>query len=583
MPTLTRKEVEDIALLARLHLDDRRARAHAERARRDPRALRRARRGRDRRRRADDARGADGPAAARRRASSRRCRSADALRGAPAHDGDLFVVPAIIPAGTANEAAVTAPTEWLSVAETGAAGRGRRAHGARARRPPPGADRERRWRARRVPRVDGARRARRAPPRSTASAPRTSRSDRSPACRSRSRTCSSPRASPPPRARRSSTAGCRPTTRTVVERLRAAGAVVLGKLNCDEFAMGSSTERSAYQQTQQPVGHLARARRQLGRQRRRRSRRGLCAASLGTDTGGSIRQPAAFCGVVGLKPTYGRVSRWGVVAFASSLDQVGPLTRTRRRRGARARGDRRARPARLDLARRAGPDVHATRSTGDVAGPARRPARTSTSRARSTPRSAPRSTSAIAALVERGAELVDISLPHTTLALPAYYIVAPAEASSNLARYDGVRYGMAAPRRDDLLDLYMRSRAARASAPRSSAGSCSAPTRCARGYYDAYYKKAQQIRTLIKRDFDEAFAARRRDPDADHADRRVPVRREGDAARHVPADVFTLSCNLAGLPGHQRAVRAHRRRPADRRAAARQAARRGDAAPRRRR
>jgi aspartyl-tRNA(Asn)/glutamyl-tRNA(Gln) amidotransferase subunit A len=273
---------------------------------------------------------------------------------------------------------------------------------------------------------------------------------------------------------------------------------------------------------------------------------GLCAASLGTDTGGSIRQPAAFCGVVGLKPTYGRVSRWGVVAYASSLDQVGPLTRT-------------VHDAALVLQVIAGFDPRDSTSleapvpqytdalVGDVnglkvglpreyfAGELDKDVRAGVERT-------------IAALKDRGAVMVDISLPHTHLALAAYYIVAPAEASSNLARYDGIRFGKAAQGAKDLLDLYMKTRGAgfgREVKRRIMLGTYALRS----GYYDAYYKKAQQVRALIKQDFDQAF---------EQVDviltPTTPTPAYAFGAKATPmdmylGDVFNLSCNLAGLPG----------------------------------
>jgi aspartyl-tRNA(Asn)/glutamyl-tRNA(Gln) amidotransferase subunit A len=336
-----------------------------------------------------------------------------------------------------------------------------------------------------------------------------------------------------------------PYDATVVEKLKAAGAIVLGKVNCDEFAMGSSTENSAYQQTKNPWDPQRVPGGSSGGSSASVAA-GLCAASLGTDTGGSIRQPAAFCGVVGIKPTYGRVSRWGVVAFASSLDQVGPITRT-------------VQDAAILLEVIAGFDPRDSTSldepvpafsealVGDVAGlrvglpheyfgegidPEVRAALDKT----------------VAVLKERGAITVEISLPHTHLALPAYYIVAPAEASSNLARYDGIRYGKAASGAKDLLDLYQRSRGAgfgREVKRRIMLGTYALRS----GYYDAYYKKAQQIRTLIKRDFDKAFQ---------HCDviltPTTPTTAFKRGSKSNPldmylADVFTLSCNLAGLPG----------------------------------
>jgi aspartyl-tRNA(Asn)/glutamyl-tRNA(Gln) amidotransferase subunit A len=332
---------------------------------------------------------------------------------------------------------------------------------------------------------------------------------------------------------------------TVVEKLRAAGAIILGKVNCDEFAMGSSTERSAFKKTKNPWD-TSRVPGGSSGGSSAAVAAGLCAASLGTDTGGSIRQPAAFCGVVGLKPTYGRVSRWGVVAFASSLDQVGPLTRT-------------VRDSALVLEAIAGLDPRDSTSldapvpryadalTGDVKGlrvgiPHEYFDATIDDEIRAAIEKAK------AALVERGAILVDISLPNTAHALPAYYIVAPAEASSNLARYDGIRFGKAAAGAKNLLDLYMRSRGA-GFGPEVKRRIMLGTYALRSGYYDAYYKKAQQIRTLIKRDFDKAFH---------HVDvvltPTTPTAAFRFNSKATPldmylADIFTLSCNLAGLPG----------------------------------
>jgi aspartyl-tRNA(Asn)/glutamyl-tRNA(Gln) amidotransferase subunit A len=336
-----------------------------------------------------------------------------------------------------------------------------------------------------------------------------------------------------------------PYDAAVVERLRAAGAIILGKVNCDEFAMGSSTERSAYKRTKNPWD-TSRVPGGSSGGSSAAVAAGLCAASLGTDTGGSIRQPAAFCGVVGLKPTYGRVSRWGVVAFASSLDQVGPLTRT-------------VRDAALLLEVIAGLDPRDSTSldqpvpkytdaiTGDVNGlRVGIPHEYFDATIDDEVRAAIEKTKL--ALVERGAILVDISLPNTAHALPAYYIVAPAEASSNLARYDGIRFGKAAVGAKNLLDLYLRSRGA-GFGPEVKRRIMLGAYALRSGYYDAYYKKAQQIRTLIKRDFDKAFQ---------HVDvvltPTTPTAAFRFGSKATPldmylADIFTLSCNLAGIPG----------------------------------
>jgi aspartyl-tRNA(Asn)/glutamyl-tRNA(Gln) amidotransferase subunit A len=334
-----------------------------------------------------------------------------------------------------------------------------------------------------------------------------------------------------------------PYDATVVEKLRAAGAIILGKVNCDEFAMGSSTENSAYKKTKNPWD-LTRVPGGSSGGSAAAVAAGLCTASLGTDTGGSIRQPASLCGVVGLKPTYGRVSRYGVVAFASSLDQVGPIART-------------VADCALILEVIAGFDPRDSTSldepvpryrdalTGEIAGlrvgipheyfesldPAVGAVLSKT----------------ISALRERGAEIIDISLPNTSLALPAYYIVAPAEASSNLARYDGVRYGHRADAKD-LLTLYTKSRGEGFGTEvkrRIMLGTYALRS----GYYDAYYKKAQQVRTLIKRDFDKAWHFCDVVLTPTTPTPAFPLGAKATPLDMYLADIFTLSCNLAGLPG----------------------------------
>ncbi|MGF1658769.1 MAG: amidase family protein, partial [Rubrimonas sp.] len=296
---------------------------------------------------------------------------------------------------------------------------------------------------------------------------------------------------------------------TVTAKLWDAGAVMLGKLNMDEFAMGSSNESSCYGPVASPW-------------RRRGDNRpltpggssggsaaavsaDLCLAATGTDTGGSIRQPAAFVGIVGLKPTYGRVSRWGIVAFASSLDQAGPMTKT-------------VRDAAIFLQAIAGDDEKDSTSapipvpdfeaalTGDIRG--RRIGVPKEYRLDGMPSEIEALwTRGREMLADAGAEIVDISLPHTKYALPAYYIIAPAEASSNLARYDGVRYGLRAELSagDGVTELYERSRAEGFGAEVRRRVMIGAYVLSA-GYYDAYYLRAQKVRTLIRRDFEQVFA-----------------------------------------------------------------------------
>lgn len=335
-----------------------------------------------------------------------------------------------------------------------------------------------------------------------------------------------------------------PYDATIVERLRAAGAIIVGKTNLDEFGMGSSTERSAFKPTKNPwdtsrvpggsSGGSAAA-----------VAAGLATASLGTDTGGSIRQPAAFCGVVGLKPTYGRVSRWGVIAFASSLDQVGPLGRSVEDCAHVLEAIAGHDPRDSTSLAQAAPSF-ADALGGEVKGlKIGLPKEYFVDMLDGSVKAALDST--IAALRDAGVEIVDVSLPHTHLALAAYYIVAPAEASSNLSRYDGVRYGHRAEA-NDLLELYMKSRGA-GFGPEVKRRIMLGTYALRSGYYDAFYKKAQQVRALIKRDFDEAF----RTVDAILTPT-TPTTAFALGAKATPvdmylADIFTLACNLAGLPG----------------------------------
>ena len=335
-----------------------------------------------------------------------------------------------------------------------------------------------------------------------------------------------------------------PYDAAVVERLRAAGAILLGKVNCDEFGMGSSTENSAYKQTHNPWD---RARVPGGSSGGSAAAvaAALCTASLGTDTGGSIRQPAAFCGVVGLKPTYGRVSRYGVIAFASSLDQVGPIARSVADAAAVLQAIAGHDPRDATSLDAPVPPFHSQLAAGVSGLRIGLPREYYEGELEAGVREALDRT--IAALRERGAAVTPVSLPHTELALPAYYLVAPAEASSNLARYDGVRYGTRAEAAD-LLDLYRRTRGA-GFGPEVKRRIMLGTYALRSGYYDAYYKKAQQVRALIKRDFDEAF----REVDV-LLTPTTPTAAFPFGARATPldmylGDIFTLSCNLAGLPG----------------------------------
>ena len=336
-----------------------------------------------------------------------------------------------------------------------------------------------------------------------------------------------------------------PYDATVVARIFAAGAVLLGKLNMDEFAMGSSTEHSAFFTTHNPWD-LARVPGGSSGGAAAAVAAGMAALALGTDTGGSIRQPAAFSGVLGMKPTYGRVSRYGVIAFASSLDQVGPFARD-------------AEDAALMLGVIAGadpmdataidvpvPDYRAALGRGIEGLRLGVPAEYFMDGMDPEVERAVRV--AIATLEKLGARTEPVSLPHTEYGLAAYYVIAPAEASSNLARYDGVKYGLRAPGARDLIDMYSKTRAAGFGAEVKRRVMLGTYVLSA-GYYDAYYGQAQRVRTLVRRDFEQAFA---------RVDLIVAPTTPGVAfkmgEREDPLqmylnDIFTIPVNLAGLPG----------------------------------
>src|ERR1700689_3594027 len=343
-----------------------------------------------------------------------------------------------------------------------------------------------------------------------------------------------------------------PYESTVTANLWRDGAVLLGKLNNDEFAMGSSNETSYFGPVVSPW-------------RRRGSdaklvpggssggsaaavAAGLCVGATGTDTGGSIRQPAAFCGIVGLKPTYGRCSRWGIVAFASSLDQAGPFGLT-------------VRDCAVLLRSMAGPDAKDTTCADlpvpdyeKAVGASVKGMRIGIPKEYRVPGMAAEIETlwrqGVQWLKDAGAETVDVSLPMTKYALPAYYIVAPAEASSNLARYDGVRYGLRIPGRD-VIDMYERSRAAgfgQEVRRRIMIGTYVLSA----GYYDAYYLRAQKVRTLIKRDFEACFAAgvdASLTPTTPSAAFAVGEKGRTDPTEMYLNDIFTVTVNMAGLPG----------------------------------
>jgi aspartyl-tRNA(Asn)/glutamyl-tRNA(Gln) amidotransferase subunit A len=336
-----------------------------------------------------------------------------------------------------------------------------------------------------------------------------------------------------------------PFDATVCTRLRQAGAVFLGKVNMDEFAMGSSTENSAYGVTHNPwrrdcipggsSGGSAAA-----------VAADLCTASLGSDTGGSIRQPASHCGVVGLKPTYGRVSRFGLVAYASSLDQIGPVTKD-------------VRDAAMLLQTIAG---HDPRDSTAVPEPVPDYLESLGQDIKGLKIGVPREyfgegldpeveaavRGALKTLENLGADIVEVSLPHTEYAVGTYYIIAMAEASSNLARYDGVKYGFRAPGKN-LLEMYTQTRTKGFGAEVCRRIMLGTYTLSA-GYYDAYYRKASQVRTLLRRDFDQAFqtCAVLATPVAPTPAFRLGEKVDDPLTMYL-SDIFTISANLAGIPG----------------------------------
>jgi len=342
-----------------------------------------------------------------------------------------------------------------------------------------------------------------------------------------------------------------PFTATAVQRLEDAGALILGKTRMDEFAMGSSCEtcpdgpvHNPWDTARVPGGSSGGSAAAMAAD--------LCAASLGSDTGGSIRQPAALCGVVGMKPTYGRISRFGLIAFASSLDQIGPFTRT-------------VADTALLLSVMMGHDpndstcvdVHVPQDLDDVEAPAHggeTPLRIGIAKQymlenANDPAATRATQEAIAIYRDAGAQIVEVDLPHTDYGIPVYYIVAPAEASSNLARYDGIHFGHRAKEADDLIDLYAASRSEGFGDEvkrRIMLGTYALSS----GYYDAYYNKALKVRRLIKQDFDAAF---------EQCDAILCPTTTGPAFRLGEKtddplsmylnDIYTVNANLAGIPG----------------------------------
>jgi aspartyl-tRNA(Asn)/glutamyl-tRNA(Gln) amidotransferase subunit A len=337
-----------------------------------------------------------------------------------------------------------------------------------------------------------------------------------------------------------------PFTSTAVQRLEAAGAIVVGKTNMDEFAMGSSTENSAYKPTRNPWDPTRVPGGSSGGSAAAVAAR-MAPLALGSDTGGSIRQPAAMCGVVGLKPTYGRVSRYGLVAFASSLDQIGPLSRTVEDAALCASALFGRDPLDATSAAAEVPDFDEALQRG-VSG-LRVGVPWSFLRQGVEPGVLASFEDALGVLRSRGASLVEVALPHSPHAIATYYLVATAEASSNLARYDGVRYGRRQPGAGDMRSLYGETRD-HGFGPEVKRRILLGTFVLSSGYYDAYYLRAQKVRTLIRRDFEAAFSAC--DVVATPTTPTPAFRlgeKTADPLQMYLADVFTVPANLAGIPG----------------------------------
>ena len=337
-----------------------------------------------------------------------------------------------------------------------------------------------------------------------------------------------------------------PYDATVVKKLKEENCLILGKTNLDEFAMGSSTENSAFGSTRNPYD-LSRVPGGSSGGSAAAVAANLCLYALGSDTGGSIRQPASFCGIVGLKPTYGAVSRYGLIAFASSLDQIGPITKT-------------VEDAKIVFeAIKGGDELDSTSVESKIANFRVPAARVQISNLRigvpkeyfikgMDPEVEKVIKEAIKKYEEMGAKIEEVSLSHTECALPCYYIIAPSEASANLARYDGIKYGLSESKGKDLLDVYLKSRE-EGFGPEVRRRIMLGTYALSAGYYEAYYLRAQKVRTLIKDDFDQAF----KEVDAIF----TPVSQTPafklrekitDPLTMYLSDIFTVSVNLAGLP-----------------------------------
>lgn len=337
-----------------------------------------------------------------------------------------------------------------------------------------------------------------------------------------------------------------PYDATVITRLEGAGAIILGKVNCDEFAMGSSNENSAFGPVRNPRDHSRVPGGSSGGSAASVAA-GMAVASLGSDTGGSIRQPAALCGVVGLMPTYGRVSRFGLIAFASSLDKIGPFTKT-------------VADAAIVLQYMAGRDpLDSTSATGPVPDYAAEIGRPVKGLRVGVPKEYfgegldPEVRGAVEGAIQKlaaaGCEVKPISMPHTKYAIPTYYVVATAEASSNLARFDGVRYGYRSPDAKTLSAMYRKSRD-EGFGPEVKRRIMLGTYALSAGYYDAYYLKAQRVRTLISQDFSRAFAGIDVivTPTTPTPAFKLGEKSDDPLAMYL-ADIYTVTASLAGIPG----------------------------------
>ena len=338
-----------------------------------------------------------------------------------------------------------------------------------------------------------------------------------------------------------------PYDATAVERLRAAGAIIIGRTNMDEFAMGSSTEHSVFGPSRNPWDRSRSCGGSSGGSAAAVAA-GVTGYALGSDTGGSVRQPGSFCGVIGMKPTYGRISRFGLVAFASSLDQIGPFTRSARECAwvleVLSGHDARDSTSLPEPAWSGGSELDGSVSgirigvpkeyfqgeglSAEVAGPVHK---------------------SLAELESAGAELVEIDLPHTEHVVSTYYLIATAEASSNLARYDGARFGRRATGVDNVDEMYRRSRS-EGFGPEVKRRILLGTYVLSAGYFDAYYKKAQQVRTLVRQDFDRSFERCDLIAGPTYPQVAFPISEKvDDPMRLYLGDVYTVSANLAGLPG----------------------------------